>query len=119
MLLVVSEAASLLGVPFGWLLARQGRAQAAAPQRRTRVHSRFLQSGWGFDWVYDRVFVRPFVWLARINARDVVDRLIDGIGWAFTFVSKGLRQTQNGKVRWYAAGLAMGAVLIVAAVVLL
>jgi hypothetical protein len=34
-------------------------------------------------------------------------------------LSRAFRWTQNGRVRWYAAGLAAGAALIVAAVVLL
>ncbi len=81
--------------------------------------ARFLTAGWGFDWLYDRLFVRPFIWLSRINARDVVDRISDGVGGLFILLSRAFRLTQNGKVRWYAAGLAAGAALIVAAVVLL
>jgi NADH-quinone oxidoreductase subunit L len=112
---VVSEAASLLGIPVAWLVYRRSRkAQPAAG-----VIARFLQGGWGFDWIYDSVFVRPFVWLARINVRDVVDRLSDGVGGLLMLLSRAFRWTQGGRVRWYAAGLAAGAVLIVAAVVLL
>ena len=57
--------------------------------------------------------------LARINAKDVVDRIFDGIGGLLMLLSRAFRWTQNGRVRWYAAGLAAGAALIVAAVVLL
>jgi len=126
---VASEAASLLGIPVAWLVYRRSRARgglvsaAAAPTgsaARPNAVARFLQSGWGFDWLYDRLFVRPFVWISRINARDVVDRVVaDGVGGLLMLLSRAFRWTQNGKVRWYAAGLALGAVLIVAAVVLL
>ncbi len=113
---LISEGASLLGIPVAWLIARRARAAATA---RPRAIARFLQGGWGFDWAYDRLFVRPFVWLAAVNARDVVDRIFDGVGGLSMLLSRALRVTQNGRVRWYAAGMAAGAVVIVAAVVLL
>jgi NADH-quinone oxidoreductase subunit L len=119
---IVSEAASLLGIPVAWLVYRRSRPAAAGQPvaaGRPNAIARFLQGGWGFDWLYDRLFVRPFVWLARITTRDVVDRISDGVGGLFMLLSRAARWTQNGRVRWYAAGLAAGAVLIVAAVVLL
>ena len=115
---IVAVAASLLGIPVAWLISRRGLARAAASARPAAL-VRFLQSGWGFDWVYDRLFVRPFVWISRINSRDIVDRLPAGVGGLNMLLSRVFRWTQNGKVRWYAAGVAAGAVLIVAAVVLL
>jgi len=113
---LISEAASLLGIPVAWLVYRRGRSSVPAPAAGV---AHYLQNGWGFDWLYDRLFVRSFVWLARINTRDVVDRIFDGVGGLFMLLSRAFRWTQNGRVRWYAAGLAAGAVLIVAAVVLL
>jgi NADH-quinone oxidoreductase subunit L len=125
-------AASVLGIPAAWVVSRRNlRAEAAAAgvpvaagtaRAVTRPRpslARFLEVGWGFDWLYDRAIVRPFMWIARINARDVVDRLADGVGGLSMLLSRAFRWTQNGKVRWYAAGLAAGAVLIAAAVVLL
>ena len=125
LLQIISEAASLLGIPVAWLVARRTRklmaaaAAAGAAEAAPTTVTRFLRSGWGFDWIYDRLFVRPFVWLAKINVRDVVDRLADATGGFFMLLSRAFRWTQNGKVRWYAAGAAIGAVLIVAAVVVL
>jgi NADH-quinone oxidoreductase subunit L len=121
MLSITAEAASLLGIPVAWLIARRRlrAAPAAAASMDKAAHVRFLQSGWGFDWIYDQVLVKPFMLLAKVNVRDVVDRLFDGVGGLNMLLSKGLRWTQNGRVRWYAAGAAAGAVLIVAAVVLL
>ena len=116
MLQIISEAASLLGIPVAYLVYR--RSRASVPAVATGV-AKFLFGGWGFDWLYDRVFVRPFTWLAGINTRDIVDRIFDGVGGLFMVLSRAFRWTQNGRVRWYAAGLAVGAVLIVAAVVLL
>jgi len=120
---LVSEGASLLGIPVAWLIARGVRrrlaATSAASLPRAAAPIRFLESGWGFDWLYDRVLVRPFTWIARVNVRDIVDRFFDAVAALFLLFSRMFRWTQNGKVRWYAAGAALGAVLIVAAVVIL
>jgi len=107
----VSEALSLLGIPVGWLLARRGASKSAL--------SSFLTGGMGFDWVYDRAFVRPFVSLWEVNRRDVADRISDGVGGLSMLLSRVFRWTQNGRVRWYAAGVALGAVLVIAAAVML
>jgi NADH-quinone oxidoreductase subunit L len=80
--------------------------------------SRWWSVGWGFDALYDRLVVRPFVWLASINRHDIVDALYGGIAWLSRSSSLGLRRTQAGKVRWYAAGIAAGAVFLIALVVL-
>jgi NADH-quinone oxidoreductase subunit L len=118
MLQIAAEAASLLGIPVAWLIARRARKRAAGALSRPAL-VRFLETGFGFDRAYDALFVRPFAWIARINSRDVVDRGVDGIGGFAMLLSRGLRWTQNGRVRWYAAGLAAGAVAIAAVVVLL
>ncbi|MYF31468.1 MAG: hypothetical protein F4169_21960 [Gammaproteobacteria bacterium] len=74
---------------------------------------RFWQSGWAFDWVYDRVFVRPFLWVARVNKRDVVDLLFR----ITAAVTRGFHHigalTQTGRLRWYAANMAIGLIVVV------
>lgn len=87
--------------------------------RRARVPVKnFLQqlwfAGWGFDWMYDRLLVRPFMWVARNIKRDPADVPIQGLGEIAVFSNRALRLTQTGRVRWYAAGLAMGTVAILA-----
>ncbi len=42
------------------------------------------RNAWGFDWFYDRLFVRPFVWLAKVNRYDTIDRV-------FAVIPAGLR----------------------------
>jgi NADH-quinone oxidoreductase subunit L len=83
-----------------------------------RLLGRFWLHGWGFDWVYDRLFVRPLVWFAHENERDVIDLAILAIPAALGSVNAGLVRTQTGRLRWYAASMALGAVLLIAAVIL-
>ena len=133
---IISEAVSLLGIPVGWLVSRRAvrmvtqmpapatsatvvsAAAAAAPTARP-AFVRFFSGGMGFDWLYDRAIVRPFVWLWDVNKRDVADRISDGVGGLSMLFSRAFRWTQNGRVRWYAAGVAAGAALVIAAAVLL
>jgi NADH-quinone oxidoreductase subunit L len=88
------------------------------PQRSRVPAQGFLQqlwfSGWGFDWLYDRLLVRPFQWLTRRSARDLVDVPIRGLAQIAVLAHRGLQRTQTGRLRWYAMGLAMGTVVILA-----
>jgi NADH-quinone oxidoreductase subunit L len=88
------------------------------PQRSRLPAHNFLErlwlAGWGFDWIYDKLFVRPFQWLTRKSAKDMVDVPINGLAQVTILGYRALRLTQTGRVRWYATGLAMGTVVILA-----
>jgi NADH-quinone oxidoreductase subunit L len=62
--------------------------------------------------------VRPFVWFARKNERDGIDLAILTIPSALGRLNRGLVRTQTGQIRWYAASMALGAVVLIAAVIL-
>ena len=83
----------------------------------------FLQdlwfAGWGFDWLYDKLFVRPFLWVTQKSTKDLADVPIRGLGEIAMLGNRALALTQTGRVRWYAAGLAMGTVAILAVAFLL
>jgi NADH-quinone oxidoreductase subunit L len=74
---------------------------------------RFLAAGWGFDWLYDRVFVGPYIWFAHADRNDVVDQLYRGVAGLLVTAYHGLSQTQTGQARSYAMGIGLGAILIV------
>jgi len=84
-----------------------------------RVLHRFWFSDWGMDWLYDRLFVRPVVWIARVNKADVVDSIYDGLASLTTACYRVLSLTETGKLRWYAAWIAGGTVAFVAIVMFL
>ena len=74
---------------------------------------RFFGSGWGFDWLYDHVFVAPFMWLCKVNKGDVVDflyRIVAGLTRGFHHVTALM---QTGRLRWYAVNMALGLILVV------
>ena len=80
---------------------------------------RFWFSGWGMDWLYDRLIVFPFLWLSKINKADLIDSF-------YTFIVKFARasnamivRTQTGYIRWYALSIAAGLVVLISIGVLL
>ncbi len=106
---VVAAVISLAGVGVAWLAWRRGLWA-----RPDGALQRFWRSGWGFDAVYHTLFVRPYVWFARANARDVFDRGADAIAGLARGGNRLLVASQDGRVRTYVAGLALGAVVLLA-----
>ena len=110
---------SLLGIYMAYLYYLRKPAlseQVSHSPIGAKLH-RFWLGGWGFDWLYERIFVRPVIWFARINKNDVIDLIYTGLASLSRLLHNLLRQTQTGKVRLYAAGIALGAIITVAIVV--
>jgi NADH-quinone oxidoreductase subunit L len=114
------EAASLTPLLLASLVALLGIAVAAMlywrpsrPPAETALW-RFWHAAAGFDWLYDRLLVRPVLWAARVDRDDVIDNVYDGIAWVTQAAHREVRRTQSGRVRFYAAGLAIGSISLIA-----
>jgi len=83
----------------------------------TALHG-FWFVGWGFDWLYERLFIRPFVAVARAGRGDAFDLIFRAIAFVNRSFHLALSETQTGRLRWYAAGVTFGAVAAVGIVVL-
>jgi len=70
-------------------------------------------NGWGFDSLYNALFVRPFVFIATINKADVVDKGYSVIVWIAEFFNSLFAKAQAGILRWYVMGIVVGAILII------
>jgi NADH-quinone oxidoreductase subunit L len=105
-----------LGLLTGALLWRYG------PGLRQRwsdsALARGWRAGWGFDALYDALLVRPLLLLARLNRKDLADQPVQFVAWLSTRGHAWLSITQNGRLRRYAAGIALGAVLVLTVVTL-
>ena len=112
----VTSACVLLGVAVAWLVygRRSLAARGVFQGRALRAISRFLFAGWGFDALYDRVLVRPFLWIAHINRNDFIDAIYRGVtalaqsGYAI------LSRSESGRMRWYAGWIAAGSLAVLA-----
>ena len=84
-----------------------------------KLLTKWWYAAWGFDWLYDMIFVKPFLFVTRIVRRDPVDQTFNLIPAGIEQAHHGLSATQTGSVRWYAATIAAGVIIIIAAIVLL
>jgi len=80
---------------------------------------RGMEIGWGLDWLYQRVFVRPYraasVFLSDVVDREAIDQvLVDGTARGLVRLAHGLRALQNGYIRTYALMFLFGVILVVA-----
>ncbi|CQR22192.1 NADH dehydrogenase subunit L [Yersinia enterocolitica] len=69
---------------------------------------------WGFDWLYHNVFVRPYLWIARLLQRDPLNSLMNTPAILSRWSNRGLTVSENGQVRWYVASMGLGAVVVLA-----
>jgi NADH-quinone oxidoreductase subunit L len=108
----------LIGLYFAYLfhLKKRNWADALVSGPVGRSLHQWWFADWGFDWIYDKVFVQPFVWVSEINKSDFIDAFYTGVAWLVQWFYRGLSHTETGRVRWYAAGMAAGSVFFLAVV---
>ncbi len=108
-----------LGVAYLCYMYRPEVPESLTRPALGKALHRFWLTDWGMDWLYDRLFVWPVMWFARIDRHDVVDWIYTGIAKLVELFYDGVRRTQTGRLRWYAAGLAIGSIIFVAIVLYL
>ncbi len=74
--------------------------------------SRLWLGGWGFDWLYNWLFVKPFLFISHLNSRDGIDQAIGLIPRVMRAGHDALSVSENGRLRWYASSIALGAILV-------
>ncbi len=120
---LVSTVMVALGILAAWaLFLRRPRpaeeATGALPGIPASLQ-RFWRDGWDFDRLYNGLFVRPFEIIAHVGRHDVFDRISASLAWLARAGYDTLRPTQTGQVRVYAAGIALGAIVLLALAALL
>jgi NADH-quinone oxidoreductase subunit L len=115
---VVAALAFVSGLYCAYLFHLQKRslAEDAVANPAGRVLHAWWCAGWGVDWLYDKLFVQPFMWAAQINKDDCIDAFYTGVARLTEALYRALQLTQTGLVRWYAAGIAVGSLLFLAMV---
>lgn len=73
----------------------------------------FLLKGWQFDRLYEILFVKPFLFITRINKHDVIDSFYNGVARVNISMNRFLSVSQNGSLRWYIGGVLVGILLII------
>jgi NADH-quinone oxidoreductase subunit L len=111
----------VIGLYFAYLFHLQKRslADALVANPAGRALQEWWYTGWGFDWIYNKLFVQPFVWISQVNKSDFVDSFYSGIAGLADLLYRGLSGTETGRVRWYAAAMAGGSAVFLAVVLFL
>lgn len=107
---IVSAIISLTGIYLAYIFFIK-KPSAVEDFSRSPV-SRFFRSGWGFDYLYNTVFVKPIMRIAEINKNDFVDIANRGISKGALMLNSLFSRTQNGKLRWYVLFLTLSVVII-------
>jgi len=110
-----------IGLYFAYLfhLRKRSLADVLVANSAGRAFEQWWFVGWGFDWIYDKAFVQPFVWISQVNKSDFVDSFYTGVARLTSLLYRGLSATETGRVRWYAAVMAGGAVVFLAVMLFL
>ena len=100
-------------------LGERRLATAVANSAIGQLLSRLWLNGWGFDWLYNLLFVKPYLLLVHINRHDAIDKTWGLIPRLAKMGHDSLSVSENGRIRWYTSSIALGAVLVLGAVLLL
>ncbi len=114
---IITAVTALVGVYIAYYFYLK-KPKASESFENSAIHNYWF-SGWGFDWLYDHVFVKPVVWFAEIDRRDFIDYIYSAIAWITGLGNHILKLTQTGKLRWYAMGIVIGALITITVVVFL
>ncbi|WP_421196192.1 NADH-quinone oxidoreductase subunit L [Aeromonas enteropelogenes] len=99
-------------------LGERRLATAVANSAPGRLLSTLWFNAWGFDWLYDQLWVKPYLLATRLLARDPLDRLMNLPAWLALRGNQLLAWSVSGKLRWYAASMVIGAALVLALLLL-
>ncbi|HSB94900.1 MAG TPA: NADH-quinone oxidoreductase subunit L [Spongiibacteraceae bacterium] len=117
---LLSGAVAIIGIAIAAFLylGKRTLVTAIANNPLGRLLSNWWRNAWGFDWLYDLLFVKSYLAIVNLNRRDGFDLAI-GVVPRLTRVGHNLLSaTENGRLRWYAATIGIGAVLILGAAIL-
>jgi NADH-quinone oxidoreductase subunit L len=117
----IYAAASLaaIGLSYGLYVRRRTVVDGILRIPCIAMFRRLLETGWGFDWMYAHLLVKPYIWIAEANRDDFVDGVSHGLAQACRIYNRVLSLSVNGKVRWYVGAIAIGSAVLLAFVILL
>ncbi len=101
---ILSSVVAIVGVGIAaglFLGSRERVARLVADGHGARLWQ-FWHHAWGFDALYDRIFVRPYLTLVRLHRSDWINDTVNLIPALALKLNARLTATQTGQLRWYA-----------------
>jgi NADH-quinone oxidoreductase subunit L len=110
----VSISVPLVGVLLAYLIFHSGQLDVDRLVNSSIGKSlgQFWHSGWGIDWLYDVLLVRPYYQLSRLMRREPVDAFYSLVVALNQTFNHWLAESQTGRMRWYIASMVAGLILL-------
>jgi NADH-quinone oxidoreductase subunit L len=111
---VVSISVPIVGLLLSYLIFHSGQLNVDRLVNSSVGQSlrQFWHSGWGIDWLYDRVFVRPYYRLSGVMVNEPVDAIYGLIVAINQTFNHWLAESQTGRMRWYIASMVFGLIVV-------
>ncbi|WP_336803851.1 NADH-quinone oxidoreductase subunit L [Erwinia aphidicola] len=113
---IASGVVAIVGILLaaGLWLGKRTLVTSIANSAPGRFFSTWWFAAWGFDWLYDKIFVKPYLGVAWLLSRDPLNALMNIPALLARGANKGLVISENGYLRWYLASMSIGAVVVLA-----
>lgn len=116
MLEMISGGVAIVGILLAAVLylGKRQLVTSIAQSGPGKLLSTWWYNAWGFDWLYDKVFVKPYLAVAKLLQRDPLNSLMNLTAMFVRLCNRTMVVSENGLLRWYAASMALGAVVVLA-----
>jgi len=111
LILAFTIAVPIVAVAFSGFQFNRGVFGRPLQSKLLKKLHQFLSSGWAFDWLYQKVFIDPFIELTHLNRTDFIDSFYTAIIRISQQLNKFFSWFQNGQLRWYSGSLVIFAVI--------
>ena len=117
LLAVVSSAFAFAGIGVAYMIYYRQSWSAEAIGQRLKAAYTVLSRKYYLDELYEDLIVRRALHegVARVldwGDKNVVDKLVNGVGWLGTNVGTPLRQIQTGQIQQYGAAISVGILVL-------
>ncbi|QCT22181.1 NADH-quinone oxidoreductase subunit L [Jejubacter calystegiae] len=118
---ITSGVVAVVGILIAaWLwLGKRRLVTAVSNSAPGRFFGTWWFHAWGFDWLYDKVFIKPFLGIAWLLKRDPLNGMMNIPAILSRLSGRGLLLSENGYLRWYVASMSIGAVVVLALLMVL
>lgn len=110
----ISGAIAITGllIACGLWLGKRTLVTALSNSTLGRLLSNLWFNAWGFDCLYNVLFVKPFLAISWLLKRDPLNALMNIPAILARAAGRGLLVSENGYLRWYVASMSIGAVVV-------
>jgi NADH-quinone oxidoreductase subunit L len=115
---ISSSIIALLGIATAWMIYQKKIIPSSEIYKTAFPFARLFEHKFGFDWLYEKVFVTRFFqnfWNRLIQQFDsrAVDAVVNASGAFVLAFAQGVRVVQNGQVQLYGVMMGVGLIAIV------